>query len=89
MEAKFGFYEKVVVDCDDPRKAEIHGQHAAVLGRACGDEGHWTYAVSIYSSGVCWVCQESELRSTGDFDCRENFFSGASIRVSQDGELLG
>ena len=86
---RFDFYEKVVVASADPAKAEIEGRLGAVLGRACGDDGLWSYAVSMYHSGICWHCSEDELRPTGEFDRRESFYDGSSVRVSQRGELLG
>lgn len=36
---------------------------------------------------TCMV-SEDELESTGRFDRKEDFYSGESIRVSRDGELL-
>lgn len=88
-EPRFDFYEKVVVSSADPAKAEIDGRLGAVLGRACGDDGRWSYAVWIYHDGVCWCCWEGELRPTGEFDRHESFHDGSSIRVSVRGELLG
>ena len=58
-----------------------------MLGTA--EEGeHWTYAVSIYSSGVTWSVTESDLKSTGRKRQKEGFYEGTSIRVSQRGRLL-
>jgi hypothetical protein len=88
-EPRFDFYEKVVVTSVDSTKAEIDGQLGAVLGRACGDDGRWSYAVSMYQSGICWSCWENELQSTGEFDRRESFYDGSSVRVSRRGEVLG
>lgn len=85
----FDFFEKVIVTSADPTKAEIRGQLGAVLGRACGDDGLWSYAVSMYHTKICWSCYEHELQSTGEFDRRESFYDGTSIRVSPKGKLLG
>jgi hypothetical protein len=85
----FDFYEKVIVTTTDPSLSEIDGELAAVLGRACGEDGRWSYAVSIYRTGVCWSCAEDDLRSIGEFDRRQTFYDGTSIRVSQSGEVTG
>ena len=88
-EPRFGFYEKVLVASADPAMTEIDGRLGAVLGRACGDDGRWSYAVSVYESGVCWSCREDELRPTGETDRRESFYDGSSVRVSDRGDQLG
>jgi len=88
-EPRFDFYEKVVVASADLAKAEIDGRLGAVLGRACDDDGLWSYAVSVYHSGICWSCSEDELLPTGEFDRRESFYDGSSVRVGQRGEPLG
>jgi hypothetical protein len=85
----FDFYEKVVVTTSDPALSEIDGELAAVLGRACGEDSRWYYAVWIYRTGVCWSCMEDDLRSTGQFDRHETFHDGTSIRVSRRGEVTG
>jgi hypothetical protein len=86
---RYDFYEKVLVDSRDSNTAGINGRLGAVLGRACGEDGRWSYAIWIYDKGVCWSCCEDDLRSTGEFDRRDSFFDGTSIRVSRRGELLG
>jgi hypothetical protein len=85
-EPRFGFYERVVVASADPAKAEIDSRIGAILGRACDDHGLWSYAVGMYHSGICWSCDENELRSTGDFDRRESFYDGSSIRINSRGD---
>jgi Immunity protein 31 len=87
-EARFNFYEKVVIKSTDPAKAEINGRIGAVLGRVCGDDGIWSYAISMYYSGICWYCWDDELQATGESDRYESFFDGSSVRVSQSGDLL-
>lgn len=88
-EARYAFYEKVRIISDKPPLAEFNGRLAAVLGKAQDDEGHWSYAVHIYGETYSWSCNEGDLEPTGEFDCRETFYSGESIRVSKDGKLLG
>ncbi len=87
-ESRFGWYEKVRIASADPAKAEINGELWAVLGKA-ESEGRWSYGVFIYSLQVVWSCLEDELIPTGEFDQRETFYSGQSIRVSMHGEVLG
>lgn len=86
---RFDFYEKVIITTTDPTLSEVHGELGAVLGRACGEDGRWSYAVTIYRTGRCWSCMEDDLGTTGTFDRRESFFPGASVRVSPRGEVLG
>jgi hypothetical protein len=83
------FCEKVIVTTSNPSLSEIDGELAAVLGRACGEDGRWSYAVSIYRTGVCSCCMEDDLRSIVDFDRHATFYDGTSIRVSQRGEVTG
>ena len=85
---RFDFFEKVVVVTDDPAKADVAGLAGAVLGRARDVGGVWSYAVSIYDSGVCWSLRETELSPTGEFDRPESFFDGSSVRITQKGERL-
>lgn len=87
-EARFAWYEKVRVTTADPAKVTIHGKLGAILGKAEADDGRWSYGVFVYDERIVWCCWEDELNHTGEFDKRESFFSGESIRVSQRGELL-
>ena len=87
-DAKFGFYEKVRCVSDDPAKASIAGKLCAILGRARNDDGSWGYAIHVYSEPICYHCSETELKSTGEFAKREDFYTGDSVRVSQDGHLV-
>jgi len=92
-ESKFKFYEKVRISSTTPAKAKVNGQLGAVLGMAQADDGRWSYAVSIYSTGICWSCWEDELVATGEFDRRESFYSGDSVQVAVDrkgrGRIVG
>ena len=86
---KFEFYEKVLVDSLDASLAPINGQLGAVLGKSIDDAGlMWGYAVHVYSSGECWSVREADLRPTGEFDVRETFYSGATMRVNLAGDRL-
>ncbi len=87
---RFEFYEKVRISSDDDELAEVNGQLAAVLGKSVEDDGSLVgYAVHIYATGECWSVNERDLAATGEFDRRETFYSGASIRVDEDGNLVG
>ena len=85
----FDFYERVRVVSRDPAKGAINGRLGAVLGKAEDESGSWWYGVFVYELDRVWYCSEDELTSTGEFDRRESFYSGESIRVSQDGEVTG
>ena len=85
---RFDFYERVRVASSDPAKEAIDGQLGAVLGRAQSDDGCWFYGVFVYEVEVVWYCSEGELVPTGEFDRRESFYSGDSIRVSRRGRVL-
>ena len=87
--ARCGWYERVRVKTADRTKSAIDGLHGAIVGIARDDDGGWSYAVFIYDRGRVWSCQEAELTSTGEFDRKESFYSGESIRVSEQGEVLG
>ena len=71
----------------DPAKATIDGQLGAILGKAQAEDGGWWYGVFSYELERVWYCSEAELVSTGEFDRRESFYSGESIRVNQRGEV--
>ena len=88
-DGRFDWYERVRVVTADPAKAAIAGLLGAVLGKAQGDDGRWSYGVFVYDEQRVWSCWENELAPTGEFDRRESFYSGESIRVSQRGEVLG
>src|SRR2546429_637638 len=92
-ESRFKFYEKVRISSSAPKKAKINGELGAVLGMAQGEDGKWSYAVSIYSTSICWNCWEDELIATGEFDRRETFYSGDSVQVAVDkkgrGRIIG
>jgi hypothetical protein len=87
-ESRFGWYEKVMVNSGDPAKNSINGKLGAVLGKAQSDDGRWSYAVSIYDSGIVWSCCDDELISTGEFDTRESFYGGDTVRVNSRGEIV-
>ena len=84
----FSFYEVVVIESVRPELREIVGKRAVVMGMA-EEAGQWSYSVSLESCGVSWSVRADDIRSTGQFRRREEFYDGSSIRVSKDGELLG
>ena len=87
-DSRFEWYEIVRVNSTDSAKVHINGELGAILGKAQGDSGQWSYAVHIYKDGMVWSFMEHELSSTGEFDTREAFYSGESTRVSPRGEIL-
>jgi hypothetical protein len=92
-ESKFKFYEKVRISSSAPGKAKVNGELGAVLGMAQGEDGRWSYAVSVYSTGRTCSCWENELVPTGEFDRRETFYTGDSVQVAVDkkgrGRIVG
>jgi hypothetical protein len=87
-DGRFDWYEKVRVATADLAKAAIDGKLGAVCGKAQGDDGRWSYGVFVYDEQVVWSCGEDELAPTGQFDRRESFYTGESVRVSRHGEPL-
>jgi hypothetical protein len=83
---KFGFYEKVRINCSAAGKREVNGALAAVLGMSRGKGGQWVYAVHVYKAGICWSVGEDELKATGEFDSRDRFYDGSSIKVKASEE---
>lgn len=88
---RFAHYEVVVVRTTPATvKDEIAGKTGAVMGISLPDvEGRpVSYALGGYDFEETCMVSEDELDSTGRINRREDFYSGDSIRVSQDGELL-
>ena len=86
---KFEFYEKVRIISPSTQTAEVFGEIAAVLGRAANEEGKYFYTVFVYRDQICWQFREEELEGTGEFDTRESFYSGESVRVNVDEKARG
>jgi Immunity protein 31 len=87
---RFEFYEKVRNTSSDLELAEVNRQLAAVPDKSVEDDGTLVrYAVHIYTTGECWSVKKRDLVATGEFDRRETFHSGASIRVNEDGNVVG
>lgn len=86
MSAKFTFYQEVKV-----LNLEKSGEYCGLLGTVLGigdDEGFgYSYAVYFHDIGAVSF-DEDELKATGNFFKREDFYNGSYARVSQDGELL-
>ena len=77
-----------MVESTRPELREIVGERGVVMGMA-EEAGQWSYSVSIESRGVSCSVRASDIKSTGQFRRREEFYDGSSIRVSKDGRLLG
>lgn len=85
----FVFYEKVLIQSKDRRKASINGRLGAIMGMVQEDSGAWGYSVHIYGQDESWAVAEHELKATGEFDRHETFYSGASIQVRVDKQGRG
>ncbi len=80
--AKFDFYEKVIINSENPNLKKINGELCAVIGKVFWTEKNkWLYSIHLYNSDEGWDVSEEDLVSTGEFDKRESFYSGESIRV--------
>jgi hypothetical protein len=84
MKPKFDFYEVVTINTTNPKKSYLNGQRGAVLGKAENADGGHGYDIWIYKFNEVFSLDEEELLATGEFDKRESFYSGESIRVSVD-----
>lgn len=73
-DSKFKFYERVRVTSVNPGLTSINSKLGAVLGKAQGDDGQWSYGVFIYETERVWTCCEDELTATGEFDRRDSFY---------------
>lgn len=88
---RFRLYEVVVVrSTPSTRRDGIALKTGAILGIARPDvEGRpVTYALGGYEFENTWTVAEDEIDTTGHIAEREDFFTGDSIRVSQEGDLL-
>ena len=85
---KYKFYEKVLVTSNEATLQDISGETGAVLGISQSSGGEWGYAVHIYRDKEVWDIMEEHLEPTGEMDCRETFYDGASMRVSNNGDVL-
>lgn len=85
---QFHFYEVVEVRLTPKTRAQgIAGRRGAVLGIAQSEteEGNVSYAVLFDRSSDTWSISEEDLVSTGDRKTRSDFYTGESLRVSQEG----
>ncbi len=89
MKPKFKFYEKVKIISTAPKAKKVYGELAAVLGHALDERNNWSYSVYIYRDGICWGFGEEELEPIGEFDKRESFFTGETIKVRVDEQGKG
>jgi hypothetical protein len=67
---------------------ETAGLEGVVLGASEDGGVVVAYAVHLYDHDQVWMIRAEDLEPTGRRDRRENFYDGASTRVSFDGELL-
>jgi Immunity protein 31 len=87
---RFRYYEVVVVRITpETCKDQIAGKRGAVMGISLPEANGRpvTYAIGSYDFDETYVVSEDELDPTGKIDRRDDFYSGESMRVSQEGEL--
>lgn len=87
--SKFEFFEKVRIVTRSGTKQSVNGAIGAVLGKVQDEGGIWYYAVHVYGDNRGWDFVEDELEATGEFDKRESFYDGSSIRVRVDSKGRG
>ena len=79
--AKFDFDEIVeVVSCIRNGK-KLDGLRGFIAGRACNEDGAWSYSGLIFDFEECWFFYEGELKSTGEFIPEGLYDTGETIRV--------
>jgi hypothetical protein len=86
---KFDFYEQVRVIAATSARRKLKGRTGYVLGRSADSRGRWGYAVLIEDVGETWDFVEHQLRSTGEFAKRKDFYDGSSVRVRVGGDGTG
>ena len=86
---QFDFYEQVTIVGPRAATHKLRGQRGYVLGRAADEHGRWSYAILVESQEKTWQFAEKELRSTGHFGRREDFYDGSSIRVRVNSDGAG
>ena len=84
MTAKFSFYEVVEIQDGRLEIGSVVGHQGAVLGRAQCDDGQWVYSIHVFGEGESWHLEEAELKATGTFMKREDFYDGESLSVEFD-----
>jgi len=86
--ARFSYYERVVVgDCGQARSLGVADKTGMILGLP--EESDDLYHVSLDDVNEAVLISEPCLRSTGVFGKREDIYDGSSVRVSEEGEILG
>ncbi|MDP8908921.1 MAG: hypothetical protein M3N47_07340 [Chloroflexota bacterium] len=90
-EPSYEMYEVVVIrDTPTTREDAIAGKTAAILGVSIPDrEGRSvSYVVGGHDFDETHMVREDEIEPTGRFDAREDHYTGESISVTQDGEIV-
>lgn len=86
MKNRFNFYEVVVVNIScDYNTEKLIGEEGVILGMSQDeDNGQWSYAVSMSSTGAVWSLYEQQLATTGKYCNRADIYSGESVKVIVD-----
>jgi hypothetical protein len=88
---QFGFYDVVRVRAT-PRTVELNveGKLGAVLGISQQERepAPVSYAVSLDGVDDTYQFLEQELEATGERRRREDYYSGAKVRVNRHGEIV-
>jgi hypothetical protein len=87
---KFNEYEIVQV-IKGTEATDLVGKKGVIMSMTRSDSGLWTYSIGYPldpKETICYSVEEKYLEPTGKFMKHEDFYTGESIRVSIDGELL-
>jgi len=83
----FNFYEIVKIISNDETYPEIIGKKGVILGMSQNDDNTWGYAIFI--DDITWSVDEKNLKSTGKFSSRDQFYNNENrvkIIVDEHGE---
>jgi hypothetical protein len=83
-QGKSDFFEKVKVVSSNSGKHHLIGEVGCVLGKSQNNKGTWSYVVSLYCHALSYTFDETELKTTGQFDRYENLYDGTFMRVQAD-----
>ena len=90
MDAKYDFYEIVIIKQDNSLPQYIHRKEGVVLGKAQDENGSWYYTVSLpIDNNQCWSFSENQLEKTGKKKQRSDFYDGKSLKVKANEPING
>ena len=91
---ELGFFTVVRITNISGRIPDIDGCFGVICGKAKGDNGRWSYAVTVFeeenlqNQREVWSIEEVDLAVTGRTVPKSFLSSSQEIRVSQSGKIL-